>query len=176
MKPSDPSTVKTAMVEAQLLSSNCGQQFVVITADQQIYKVIIDNIWATPEVFSNIYPRLGGLHTIMSFSGSVGKLMMDSGLSEILKHAFGGVDKMLSGRKFIQNLRAFRMLTEELLRKHMGDVETYEDLDAMLTDISNRSETAKLWVDCFVRPTLIMMVFIRAERESDWPLHLWAVS
>jgi hypothetical protein len=54
MKPSDPSTVKTAMVEAQLLSSNCGQQFVVITADQQIYKVIIDNIWATPEVFSNI--------------------------------------------------------------------------------------------------------------------------
>ena len=35
LKPSDPSTVKTAMVEAQLLSSNCGQQFVVITADQR---------------------------------------------------------------------------------------------------------------------------------------------
>jgi hypothetical protein len=59
----------------------------------------------------------------MSFSGSVGKLMMDIG--EILKHAFGGVDKILSGRKFIQNVRAFRMLTEELLRKHMGDVPSY---------------------------------------------------
>ena len=175
IKPSDPSTVKTAMVEAQLLSSNCGQQFVVITADQQIYKVILDNIWATPDVFSNVYPRLGGLHTIMSFSGSVGKLMMDSGLSDILKHAFGGVDKMLSGKKFPQNVGAFRILTEELLRKHMSDVETFEELDAMLTDISNRSDTGKLWVDCFVRPTLIMMVFVRAERESDWPLHLWAV-
>ena len=88
----------------------------------------------------------------MSVSGRVGKLMVDSGLSDILKHAFGGIDKMLSGKKF-QNLRAFMMLTEELLRKH-GDVETYEEVDAMLTDISNRSDrhiqqfdTAKIWVE-----------------------------
>ena len=75
LKPSDPSTVKTAMVEAQLLSSDCGQQFVVITANQQIYKVILDNIWATQEVFRNTDPRLGELHTIMNFSVSVDKLM-----------------------------------------------------------------------------------------------------
>ena len=75
LKSSDPSTVKTAMVEIHLLISDCGQQFVVITSDHQIYKVILDNIWATQEVFRNINPRLGGLHTIMSFSGSVDKLM-----------------------------------------------------------------------------------------------------
>jgi hypothetical protein len=34
----------------------------------------------------------------MHFNGSVDEIMMDSGLSEILKHAFGGVDKMLSGK------------------------------------------------------------------------------
>ena len=112
----------------------------------------------------------------MSFSSSVGKPMMNSGLSDILKHAFGGIHKMLSGKMFPQNVRVFRMLTEELIHKHTGDVETYEELDAMLKDISNRSDTAKLWVDCFVRPSLVMIVFIRAERESDWPLHLWAVS
>ena len=39
LKSSDPSTVKTAMVEAHLLSSDCGQQFVVVTTDEQIYKV-----------------------------------------------------------------------------------------------------------------------------------------
>ena len=71
LKSSDPSTVKTAMVEAQLLSSDCGQQFVVVTADQQIYKVILDNTRASQEMFRNIYPQFGGLHTIMSFSGSV---------------------------------------------------------------------------------------------------------
>ena len=42
----------------------------------------------------------------MSFSGSADKLMVDSSLSDILKHAFGGIDKMLSGKKFTQNARA----------------------------------------------------------------------
>ena len=51
-------------------------------------------------VFSNGYPRLGGLHTSMSFSGSVGKIIVDCLLSEIPKHAFDGVDKMLSDKKF----------------------------------------------------------------------------
>ena len=27
-----------------------------------------------------------------------------------------------------------------------------------------------------MRPSLILMFFIRAEQESDWPLYLWAVS
>ena len=48
----------------------------------------------------------------MSFYGSIGKLMMDSDLREILKHAFSGVEKMLSGEKFPQNVRAFRLLME----------------------------------------------------------------
>ena len=57
------------------------------------------------------------------------------------KVAFAGVDKILSGKYFPQNVIAFTVLTEELLRKH---VETCEELDAMLTDISNISDTAKL--------------------------------
>ena len=72
-----------------------------MAADQQIYKVMADNIWATlPEVFSNVYPRLGGLHKIMCFSVSVGKIMVDCLLSEIPKHAFDGVEKMLPDKKF----------------------------------------------------------------------------
>ena len=73
-------------------------------------------------------------------------------------------------------MRTFSRLTEELLRKPISDVETYEELDAMQTGISNRSGTSKLWVDCFVDPTLIKMFLILAEREKDWPLHLWVVS
>ena len=60
----------------------------------------------------------------MSFSGSVDNLMVDSGLIDILKYAFGGIDKMLSGKKFPQNVRVFSLLIEERLQKHMGDVET----------------------------------------------------
>ena len=68
----------------------------------------------------------------MSFCGSVGKLMIDSGLTEILKHAFGGIEKMLSGKKYPQNVGAFRLLTEELLRPHITGVNTYHELDATL--------------------------------------------
>ena len=33
-----------------------------------------------------------------------------------------------------------------------------------------------MWVDVFIKPILIMMLYIREEREGDWPLHLQAVN
>ena len=73
---------------------------------------------------------------------------------------------MLSGKKYPQNVRAFRLLAEELLRKHIKEKESFEALDSMLTGVSKQSKTSKLWVDCFIRPVLIMMAFTRAEWES----------
>ena len=52
----------------------------------------------------------------MSFVGAIGSLLAESGLSDILSEVFGGVPKMLSGKKFPQNVRALRMLAEEVLR------------------------------------------------------------
>ena len=43
------------------------------------------------------------MHTLMSFVGSVGALMGNSGLEEVLKAAFGGVTRMLTGKNFPQN-------------------------------------------------------------------------
>ena len=43
-----------------------------MTEYHNIYKVMRDNIWASIEVFNNVHPRLGGLHTIMNSMGSVG--------------------------------------------------------------------------------------------------------
>ena len=39
-----------------------------------------------------------------------------------------------------------------------------------------KSSTTKLWVENPMKPVFIMMMFVRAERESDWPLHLWTVT
>lgn len=47
---------------------------------------------------------------------ALGTLMTDTGMSEVLGEVFGGVQKMLSGKKFPQNVRALRMLAEEDLR------------------------------------------------------------
>ena len=54
------------------------------------------------------------MNFLMSFVGSVGNLMVNTGLDEILKSAFGSVEKMLSGKNFPQNVRALRMVVEEL--------------------------------------------------------------
>ena len=39
----------------------------------------------------------------MSYVGAVGVLMAGSGLEELMKAAFGGVTKMLTGKNFPQN-------------------------------------------------------------------------
>ena len=45
MNPSDHTTIKTAMIEGKRLSNASGQSFTLITADQAIYKLIVDNLW-----------------------------------------------------------------------------------------------------------------------------------
>ena len=106
----------TAMVEAQKVTHNADQKFVLFTCDLQLYKVALHVKWAYPEKFSDVIPRLGGMHFLMSFIGCIGTLMENTGLEEVLSDVFGGAAKMLTGKKFPQNVRALRMLAEEVLR------------------------------------------------------------
>ena len=177
MPPSDPDTMMTALQEAKRLTNEGGQKRVVFTCDQQLYKVAVDVKWAYPNDFSDVILRLGGMHMLMGFVGAIGSLMAGSGLSELLSSTFAGVSKMLTGKKFPQNIRAMRLVSEELLRNiiNRGDVMSMEDLLAHLDAAARKSKTSKLWVDCFIKPVFLMMLYVWAERESDWPLHLVAV-
>ena len=78
MTPSDPDTIMTSLKQAQEITSRCGQEFVVFTGDLQLYKVAVNILWAYPDQFGNVIMRLGGMHTLMSFVGSVGTLMAGS--------------------------------------------------------------------------------------------------
>lgn len=177
-KPSDPSTILTSMMKAKRLTNARGQYWVIYTADQQLYKVTCQIIWNNVEQFTSFIPRLGGMHFLMSFIGTVGANAADSGLAEVLESAFAGVTKMLGGKKFPQNLRALRLLTEELLRETLqsAEMQSMHDLQSHLESLSDMSRTAKLWINTIIRPTLIMMKFVRAERENDFHLHLKAVA
>lgn len=59
MKPSDPDTMLTAMLEAERLVKSVEQHIVVFTCDQQLYKVAVNITWAYPERFNNFILRLG---------------------------------------------------------------------------------------------------------------------
>ena len=100
MIPSHPDTMMTSMAFAQVYTRNIGQQFVVFTCDLQLYGVALEVQWTYPERFSNVILRLGGMHSLLSFVGSIGTLTADTGLSDIMSSVFGGVSKMLTGKKF----------------------------------------------------------------------------
>lgn len=177
MPPSDPDTILTALHEAKRLTNERGQKNTIFTSDQQLYKVAVEMKWAHPDDLSDIILRLGGMHMLMSFVGAVGTLMQGSGLSEVLESTFAGVAKMLSGKKFPQNVRAMRLVVEELLRGIMRNenITSMDELSSYLDKAASASKTSKLWVDCLLKPVFIMMMYVRAEREGDWPLHLVAV-
>lgn len=113
----------------------------------------------------------------MSFVGSVGTLMSNSGLEEIMEGVFGGVKKMMTGKKFPQNVRALRMVAEEVLRSVFDAtvITDFADLLSKLDVLAEKSKTAKLWVDVLIKPVFLMMKYVRAEREGDWPLHIETV-
>ena len=104
---------------------------------------------------------------LMSFVRRIGYLMTGTGLSEIMKSTFAGVPKMLTGKKFPQNIRALRLVVEELLRPLLldPDVQSMAQLKAKLDQYRAMSMTAKQWVDCLIQPILIILLFVRAERE-----------
>ncbi|CAH3121622.1 unnamed protein product [Porites lobata] len=177
MTPSDPDTILTALHEAKRLTEERGQKKTIFTSDQQLYKVAVEVKWTDPERFADVIVRLGGMHMLMSFVGAIGTLMQGSGLVDVLSSTFSGVSKMLSGKKFPQNARALRIVCEELLRRVLerSDIHTMDELIKHLDYLADKSKTAKLWIDCLIKPVFIMMLYVRAEREGDWPLHLAAV-
>ncbi|KAK3880168.1 hypothetical protein Pcinc_011069 [Petrolisthes cinctipes] len=160
-KPSGPTTIKTAMEEAKRLTTNL-----------QLYHIALNVQLAFGDDFSN---RLGGMHFLMSFVGAVGSLMSNSGLENIMKAAFGGVTKMLTGKNYPQNTRALRLVVEEVLRDTLSSLSSYQELFDELSMKAEASRTTKHWVNNLILPVFLMMIFVWAEREGDWALHLWAV-
>jgi hypothetical protein len=173
MSPADPDTILTAMIDAQETTNSFGQEFTIFTNDQQLYKIAVDIKWVYNDRFLKFIPRLGGMHFLMSFIGSVGTLMANTGLEEIMKAAFGGVPHMLSGKKFPQNARALRIVVEEVISSIVQNVTSAEELFVSLDVKAGESKTTMMWVNCLIKPVFLMMLYARAEREEDWPLHLY---
>ena len=174
--PTDPSTMLTAMEDAERITNDAGQECTVFTVDQQLYAVVLDIIWSNPERWVNFVPRLGGMHWLTSFIGACGSLMKGSGLNQWLSSAFASVEKMLIGKKFPMNMRALRFAVLELLRGYVdnADVDSYDNLDSLLCDLATKSIQAEHWINNLIKPVFLMMLYLRAEREGEFALHLHA--
>jgi hypothetical protein len=176
MKPTDPTAVLTSINRGIELTRDANQDILVITADAAIYKIIVDISFHQPDLLGSMVALLGGMHLLMDFVSCIGTLTTDCGLKEVLSTTFGSVDKMLSGKKYPQNVRALRLLSEELLRPILQSesITCMEDLEEELQKRSLQSRTSKMWISVVIRPVFIIMLYCRASHESDWLLHLKA--
>ena len=86
-----------------------------------------------------------------------------------MKSCFGGVANMLSGKKLPQNFRALRFMTEELLRVHTEGCRSHDEMQIALESISPISNTSRLGFQNLIKHVLLMIAFVNAEREADWP-------
>ena len=156
--PAHPDTIKTAMEKGLSLVKAAGQNMLIFTADQQLYKIVIDVMFHEPSYFESVIPVLGGMHMLMNFIHAIAIIMAGSGMREILAGTFGSIDKMLSGKKYPQNFRALRMLVEEILQEivQMDGVSSFGCLIKVLEDRASRSRTVKLWTDNRVKAVIIM--------------------
>ena len=65
------------------------------------------------------------------------------------------------------------MVVTCLLEPYVVDGNTsYEMLNDILND-ARSSRTGRVWVDCLILPVVILHLFIKAVRESDWDRHLY---
>ena len=117
----------------------------------------------------------GGMHTLMSFLGAIGHLMKGSGLEEILGAAFSGINSMLNGKAWPRAMRGFRMVTTALLQQYIlaGTTEVANIEEEL--EMAHNTPTDRMWVDCFIIPTFVAHLFVRAEWEGDWLLHMYCL-
>ena len=67
------------------------------------------------------------------------------------------------------------MVVTEVLRDFISGNTTHESLEKQLASYRT-SHIGRLWVDCLVPPVYLAHLFIRAEREANYVLHMYCLT
>ena len=89
LPPAHPNTILTKVIFIE--GSLRQQRNIHLSADMQLYKIIMQVKWADPDCWKSLIVHPGGMHTLMSFVGCIGTLMNSSILEELLEAAFKGI-------------------------------------------------------------------------------------
>ena len=73
--PAHPDTVLSTLSFIERFLDQHGMTYMHISADLQIYSIILHVKWSNPRHWENIVVMPGGMHTLMSFVGCIGTLM-----------------------------------------------------------------------------------------------------
>ena len=123
LNPSDESCIYLTLsyIESQAIHLNIPTP--CITLDQPLWLKAVEIIKAKA---MNKVCKLGGFHILMSFLGSIGSMMKDSGLEEVLEKAYGPnvVNHIILGKAFARALCAHFLVEAALVSKLIGSIST----------------------------------------------------
>ena len=113
LNPSDESCIYTTLLYVHKHASELGIVTPCVTFDMPLWLKAVDITAATG---LNVVCRLGAFHTLMSYLGSIGRMMEGSGLADLLKLNYGldTVNHIMTGKSVSKAVRAHFMVDAAL--------------------------------------------------------------
>ena len=163
------------MLKAKQRCEGKGQTFTVFVADLQLHKIAVEVSWHYPRLLDiRFVIRLGGMHLLINFIGSVGKLMKNTGLKKFFNLVLEVWKKCFLGN-FPPKPKSSPANCWGTHSWHTQKCSDYEDLDEILQSLSVQSLTLKICINLLIRPLLLCLLYVRAEKEGNFILHLYCV-
>jgi hypothetical protein len=116
----DYATVQKCLMTSMEVSKSLNQKYTFVTMDLAAAKIAYDIIWDNTDKFSTIVLNLGPFHTMCSYMGALGKMMVGSGFEEVLLQstlcASGSIDQVVSGKHYNRAIRVHQRMMEAIER------------------------------------------------------------
>ena len=97
-------------------------------------------------------------------------MVFPSGVDILISAAFAGITSIVNGNTWTNALRAYRLIIAVLLHNfYSNGAKTYEELNGCL-ETARGHPTRRIWLVCFVKPTLLSLMFMREEQNGDFLL------
>ena len=78
------STVQECLTISMTATAKLNQRYTFVTMDLAVAKIAYDIQWSSGDKFSNVVIHLGAFHTMCSYMGALGKMVIGSEFEEIL--------------------------------------------------------------------------------------------
>ena len=183
-KSATPAMIKHGMdVESQAVKFLNAGQIPVTTFDQPLFALAKFVQWKWPDTHGEKVHvvMLGGLHTKMALWNTLGGVLEGSGWTTALTEAevasSGTADSYLKAAHLTRTRRAHQIT---LLTLHNLQSEAFmlsdgpkdeESFTAWKNNMQKRSPTFMYW-DLIMRYETLILIFIRAHREKNFPLYV----
>ncbi|KAK3895921.1 hypothetical protein Pcinc_000394 [Petrolisthes cinctipes] len=116
-----------------------------VTFDQPLYQKAAEIVAASRDL-DRVVVRLGGFHLLMSYLGSIGKIMTGSGLEDLWKRVYakGSVVHMLTGHAFSRAVRAHILTLLALINVLIkSDLESQPDKEHLISLYQDTVDTGE---------------------------------